>query len=104
MDINDFAYPAAFTPGNAGRNIVTGLPLYATRGSIEKVFRIKERYSLQLRADMMNPFHIFNLGAPTTVVDFQNPQTFAKCSGTLEPLSTAWGGQPHIDVMVQLKW
>jgi hypothetical protein len=104
IDINNFAYPAAYTAGNSGRNIVTGMPLYSTRGSIQKVFEIKERFKLMLRADMMNPFHIFNLGPPTTAVDFQNPKTFAKCSGTNEPLSTAWGGQPHIDVMVQLKW
>ena len=27
IDISPFSYPAAFTPGNAGRNLVTGLPL-----------------------------------------------------------------------------
>jgi len=65
---------------------------------------IKERYDLQLRADMMNPFHIFNLGPPTTTVDFKNPQTFGKLTGSNEPLSTAWGGQPHIDLMVRFSW
>ena len=36
IGIQHFAYPAAFTAGNAGRNTVTGLPLIWTTASIQK--------------------------------------------------------------------
>jgi len=102
IDINHFAYPAAFTAGNAGRNIVTGMPLISSRASAKKNFRILERFNLQVRLDMMNALKIYNLTSPTTTVDFQNPKTFAKVNN--EPLTTNWGGQPHLDLTVELSW
>jgi hypothetical protein len=50
MDMSYFSYPAAFTPGNLGRGVVTGLPLICSRGSAEKNFRLRNattsRYAL----------------------------------------------------------
>ncbi len=102
MDMSYFSYPTAFTPGNLGRGVVTGMPLINSRGSVEKNFRFKERYNLQVRFDMMNPWKIYNLIDPTMIVDFQNPKTFAKPNN--EPLTTNWGGQTHLDLTLQLRF
>ena len=56
IDINDFAYPAAFTPGNSGRNIMTGTRLLWAQLSAQKNWAIKERARLQLRWDFQNPW------------------------------------------------
>ncbi len=102
IDINYFAYPPAFTPGNAGRNIVTGLPLIWTTVSAQKNFRIKERLRAQLRWDMNNPFKTFNFDPPTTTVDFKNPKSFGKV--TSDPRTASWGGQPLMNLTLALLW
>lgn len=92
IDINYFAYPAPFTPGNLGRNTVTGFPLNWTQLSIKRNFPIKERFRAELRWDMQNPFHKFSFFPPTTAVDFRNPQTFAKVSS--DEATNRLGAQP----------
>jgi hypothetical protein len=47
----------SFTPGNAGRNIVTGPGIIYSQGSPKKNFSIKERLNWPLRFDLQNPFH-----------------------------------------------
>jgi hypothetical protein len=55
INIADFT-PPPFTPGHAGRNIVTGPASYYSQVSAKKNFRIKERWNLQIRYDFQNPF------------------------------------------------
>jgi len=101
VDINAFAYPAAFQVGNAGRNILTGPSMAWAQFSLQKNFRIKERLQTQLRWDMQNAFKTFNFTGPTTTVDFRNPQTFGKL--TDDPRTASLGGQPlmNFTLMVQ---
>src|SRR5262245_60037757 len=42
LNMNAFAYPAAFTAGNAGRNIVSGPGLSWAQASVAKEWRIRE--------------------------------------------------------------
>jgi hypothetical protein len=102
MDINDYAYPDAFTPGNLGRNVVTGFPLIWTTVSAQKNFRIWERVVAQLRWDMNNPFKTFNFNPPNRTVDFKNPANFAKVTG--DPRTASWGGMPLMDITIALMW
>jgi len=102
IDINAFAYPAAFTPGNAGRNIVTGMGLRLTNVSAQKYIPIKERLKLLVRWDMQNVFHNFTFYGPSTTVDFQNPKTFAKLSSF--PSYSLFGGTPQIGMKIELSW
>ena len=102
LNMNNFAYPAAFTPGNAGRNIVTGPGLLWSEGSAKKNFRITERFNLQFRFDFQNPFHNFNFNPPTTTVDFKNPQNFGKLTG--DQVTASVGGEPLMDIMLRLSW
>ena len=102
IDMSPFSYPAAFTAGNAGRNIVTGLPLVWSTSSLKKNFRIKERFNFQVRADYNNTLKTFNFDPPTTTVDTQNPKTFGKISS--DQRTANWGGMPIINLTVALSW
>jgi hypothetical protein len=90
-----------FKVGNAGRNIITGLPLRWTQVSAQKNIAIKERYKVQLRWDMQNVFKRYNFNTPNATVDFRNPQNFGKVSS--DPTTASLGGQPlmNLTVMVQ---
>jgi hypothetical protein len=101
IDINSFAYPAAFQVGNAGRGILTGPRLVWAQVSAQKNFRIKERWNAQIRWDFQNALKTYNFTGPTTTVDFRNPLTFGKL--TDDPRTASLGGQPlmNLTVMVQ---
>lgn len=103
IDINYFAYPAEFTPGNSGRNIVTGTRLLWSQVSAQKNFRIMERFNLQFRWDFQNPFHNYNFGPPTNTVDFKNPRTFGKDLNN-DQRTASLGGQALMNFTLQLRW
>jgi hypothetical protein len=97
-----FTAPAAFTPGNAGRGIVTGSGIIGNLASASKVFSIRERWKLQVRFDYQNPFHNFALGNPSSQIDFKNPQLFGKI--TSDPTTFDFFGQPLMDLIIKLSW
>jgi hypothetical protein len=100
IDINNFGYPAAFTPGNLGRNVVTGFPTIATNLTFAKEVPISERFRAQLRLDLMNAFHNYNFNPPTNSVDLQNPRTFGKVR--TDPRTSNLGGQPLMDLTIAI--
>ena len=100
VDINHFAYPAAFSPGNSGRNILTGTRLLWSQVSASKDISITERVNLQIRWDSQNALKTYNFNPPTTTVDFRNPRTFGKLSS--DPRTASLGGQPLMNLTVQL--
>lgn len=102
IDINHFAYPGPFQIGNAGRNIVRGFPLRTSNVSAQKNTKLSERINLLIRWDYQNAFHNFNFNPPSTVVDFQNPRTFAKVTGDIT--TTSIGAQPLMHLTVALSW
>ncbi|MBL8233783.1 MAG: TonB-dependent receptor [Bryobacterales bacterium] len=101
IDMGAFAPPAEFTPGNAGRNIITGPRLVWAQTSVQKNFTIREKARAQIRWDMQNTLKTFNFTGPGTTVDFRNPQTFGKLRD--DPRTASLGGQPlmNITLMVQ---
>jgi hypothetical protein len=101
-NISAFAAPAPFTPGNAGRNILTGPGSYYSMLSAKKNFRISERFNLQLRYDFQNPFHNFGFSAPSASVDFKNPQLFGKITSDVATASLT--GEPLMNLMLRLSW
>lgn len=85
-----------FLVGNAGRNTVTGLPLYWAQMSAQKNIQISERYRVQLRLDYQNVLKTYNFDPPTRAVDFRNPLTFGKVSS--DPRTASLGGQPLMNL------
>uniref|UniRef100_Q021P6 TonB-dependent transporter Oar-like beta-barrel domain-containing protein n=1 Tax=Solibacter usitatus (strain Ellin6076) TaxID=234267 RepID=Q021P6_SOLUE len=102
LDVNCFAPPAAFTVGNAGRNIVTGPGILYSQASLKKNFAFKERWNLQLRFDYQNPFHNWGFNNPSNQVDFRNPQLFGKITG--DQTTASFAGQPLMNLMLRLSW
>jgi hypothetical protein len=102
IEMSPFSYPEAFTPGNAGRNIVTGLPLVWSTASIKKNFQIAERFNFQVRLDYNNILKTFNFDPPTRQVDYKNPKAFGKISS--DQRTANWGGMPIMNLQVSLRW
>lgn len=101
-NISAFAAPAPFTPGNAGRNILTGPGSIYSMMSAKKNFKISERVNLQFRFDFQNPFHNFGFSAPVSSVDFKNPQLFGKI--TSDVATASLNGEPLMNIMLRLSW
>ncbi len=111
--ISDFAYPAQYGFGNAGRNTFYLPRQIGASFSAHKDIRIKERLTLQLRMDFQNPFkwYTWSPGINTTV-DLKNVANGMETSGNLfgkvssgsEATTVADGGVPMINATIRLKW
>ncbi|MDP9171247.1 MAG: hypothetical protein M3N54_11570, partial [Acidobacteriota bacterium] len=113
--LQDFAYPAQYTFGNAGKNT-----FYTERGigasfSARKEFVLKERLKAQFRFDFQNPFKWYNLGNPNTTVDLKNvspagstTRTNGNLFGTFssgnEATTVADGGVPMMNATIKILW
>jgi hypothetical protein len=60
FDTSAFTMPAAFTFGNSGRNIVTGAGLFNVDLSAQKLVRIRDKATLQIRAEFFNALNHTN--------------------------------------------
>ena len=61
--------PAAGTFGNVARNSFFGPHAFNMDASLNKQFRINERFQAQFRAELFNAFNHVNLGQPNATVD-----------------------------------
>ena len=127
IDINNFAYPGSglgcpntisatlstadrqalidkcsFQMGNSGRNIMTGTRLLWSQVSVQKNWRIYERWGIQLRWDFQNVFHNYNWSNPTLAVNFRDPASFAKI--TADQRTASIGGQALMNLTLQVTW
>ena len=66
-DATAFANPAAFTFGDADRNILRGPKFVNTDLSMSKTFPLGGQTRLQIRAEMFNVFNNVNYGNPNAV-------------------------------------
>ena len=67
IDSSAFTMPALYTYGNAGRNLLKGPSLFANDFSLFKNFPMKERLSLQFRAEFFNLFNSPQFSNPASV-------------------------------------
>jgi len=110
----DFAYPAAYTFGNAGKDTFITQRGIGASFSARKEFPLKERLKLQLRFDFQNPFKWYNWGNMNTTVDLKNvvPGTTTPTSANLfgkvpsgnEATTVADGGVPMMNVTIKILW
>jgi Carboxypeptidase regulatory-like domain/TonB-dependent Receptor Plug Domain/TonB dependent receptor len=77
-----FAIPPRGTFGNAGRNILTGPGLAAVNLSLVKNFAVRERATVQFRAETFNLFNRTNFGLPD---NFLGSPTFGQISTAGSP-------------------
>lgn len=102
LPVSCLAVPAPFTPGNAGRNIVTGPGIIYSQASAKKNFRLTERVNLQVRFDFQNPFHNYGFNNPSNQFDYKNPQLFGKITG--DQTTASFVGQPIMNLMLRLSF
>ena len=102
LPVSCFGVPDAFTPGNAGRNIVTGPGIRYSQASVRKNFKFTERVNLQLRFDFQNPFHNYGFNNPSNTFDYRNPQLFGKITG--DQTTASFSGQPLMNLMLRLSF
>ncbi len=105
LNPNAFAYPAAFTAGNMGRNVLEAPGLTWPQFSLSKEWRIYERARFILRWDSNNPFKSPNYGNPNTVYNLQNIQNFGRIgTATRGGFSDVGTAQPNHLIVLRLEW
>jgi hypothetical protein len=103
MDVNAFAYPASFTPGQTGRNIITGPGNFWHQLSISKTFPFRERLRGTLRYDINNPLKLYFFNQPNNTVDLRNTQSFGKITGNQGSFS-GLGGRTYMQIIFKLEF
>ena len=79
-----FAAPQPWTFGNSSRNLLFAPGSWNWDVSLSKSFYAKERFRLQLRADFLDAFNHFNLGAPSaTIADTRDGGTPITTAGKI---------------------
>lgn len=100
-----FSLPDVGTWGNAGRNLLTGPPLWQNDSAIEKNFRITERNSISFRAEAFNVFNRAQYGQPssslsvTTTNKVRNltvPPSFGQITSTVNSAGLVGTGTPRV--------
>ncbi len=72
FNIDDFRVPQAFTPGNAGRNILRGPGLNNWDFSLSKNFYFREGVFLQFRTEFFNVLNHTQFGNPNNNIELRN--------------------------------
>ncbi len=103
LNASAFAYPAAYTAGNLGRNTFRGRYLYWPQGSLSKQWPIYERLMLTLRLDINNPPKHPNFTTPNSSYDTKNLGSFARFTNTRGSISTI-GGKTYCLLVVRLEF
>ncbi len=81
-----FALPAAFTYGNAGRDIVTGPGLDDFDATMQKEFPVRESMKLQFRLDIFDFLNHPNFNAPVGAGrTFSSSSSFGAITGAQDP-------------------
>ncbi|MBI1355921.1 MAG: hypothetical protein GC160_16395 [Acidobacteria bacterium] len=102
-DINAFAIPGSFTPGQAGRNILNQPGMVWHQLSLSRTIPIREKLRFSIRYDINQPFKIPFFSAPNSVVDLRNPQSFGKINGTIGSFS-GQGGRTYMHLIFKLEF
>lgn len=76
-----FAYPAAFTAGSLGRNVLESPGLQWTQLSLSKTIAVKERYRFTVRWDCNNPTKQPQLADPGGSYNLQSLAAFGRFNG-----------------------
>jgi hypothetical protein len=100
-----FSLPAVGTWGNAGRNLITGPPLWQDDSAVEKNFRLTERNRVIFRAEAFNIFNRAQYGQPsgslsvTTKAGVRTltvPASFGAITSTVNSAGLVGSGTPRV--------
>jgi hypothetical protein len=83
LRLDAFAYPAAYTTGNLGRNTFSGPTLIWQQASIAKEFPLRERLKFIFRLDVNKIFKRPSLARPNASYDLRSPGNWTRFTGEL---------------------
>ena len=101
--LNAFAYPASFTPGQTGRNIVNRPGILWHQVTMAKTIKVGEGVKGTIRVDINNPFKVPFFTQPNNSVNFRDPQAFGKITGT-EGSFSGLGGRLYTILIFTLEF
>jgi hypothetical protein len=104
FNFDAFAYPAAFTPGNLGRNTFEAPGLRWTQLSLSKEFPITERMKFILRWDVNNVTKEPQFANPNTGFNLRNQANFGTFSGTRGSFSDIGTARMHHIIVGRFVW
>jgi len=105
LNFNSFAYPAAFTVGNLGRNTFLGPGLNWTQVSVAKAWTLHERYRFTLRFDANNwPLKQPNFSNPSSSFNSNSPGAFARVTGTRGSFSDVGTGNANMLIVLKFQF
>jgi hypothetical protein len=100
-----FSLPAPGQLGNLGRGAVRGKPITNVDFSLNKNWRMRERYNLQFRAEFFNLFNHPNFVGFNTALNFQGNRTQANYGSVQNAaFGTLNATQSHREVQFGLKF
>jgi hypothetical protein len=102
-----FSLPAVGSWGNAGRNLLTGPPLWQDDSAIEKTFRATERNNVVFRAEAFNFFNRAQYGQPSSSLSITTssatgarsltvPSSFGAITSTVNSAGLVGTGTPRV--------
>jgi len=100
-----FSLPAVGTWGNAGRNLITGPPLWQDDSAVEKNFRLTERNQMIFRAEAFNIFNRAQYGQPSSSLSVTTtsgvrtltvPASFGTITSTVNSAGLVGSGTPRV--------
>jgi hypothetical protein len=105
LNFNSFAYPAAFTVGNLGRNTFIGPGLNWTQLSLAKIYTVGERYRIHLRLDANNfPLKQPQFNNPSASFNQNNPGAFGRFTGTRGSFSDVGTSNSHMLLVLKFQF
>ena len=100
-----FSLPAVGTWGNAGRNLLTGPPLWQDDSAVEKNFHLTERNNVIFRAEAFNIFNRAQYGLPSSSLSVTTksgvrtltvPSSFGAITSTVNSAGLVGTGTPRV--------
>jgi hypothetical protein len=100
-----FSLPAVGAWGNAGRNLITGPPLWQDDSAVEKNFHLTERNNVILRAEAFNIFNRAQYGQPSSSLSVTTksgvraltvPASFGAITSTVNSAGLVGTGTPRV--------
>jgi hypothetical protein len=93
----------SFTNGNLPGNEWTSERIIGANASMYKDFKIKERFTAQVRLDYFNPFKWFNWASFTTTMSQSTPATFMT-PGLNDFGDSTEGGPSEMQLSFRVRW
>ncbi|MBI3210940.1 MAG: TonB-dependent receptor [Candidatus Solibacter usitatus] len=104
LNINGFAYPAAYTIGALGRNTLEAPGVIWPQTSVQKTWTMFERIRFTLRGDVNNIFKYHNFNPPNSTFNRTDQSSFGTFTGTRGSFSDIGTGRWHTILVFRLQW